>query len=146
MDKSRLFIDSDIIIDLLAKRDDFLAAAELFNLIDEGKVEAVTTPVVLANVAFITEKYAGKSKVKRTMRALIDSIRILSMDEVTVRNAISSKFSDFEDAMQYFAAEDGNVEIIITRNKKDYSRGVITTMTAEEFVTAHKAKSNRPEV
>ncbi|HUX21703.1 MAG TPA: PIN domain-containing protein [Spirochaetia bacterium] len=90
--------------------------------------------------------FRGKSKVKKTIRTITDSITILPVDAGTVRKAIDSKFSDFEDAMQYFAAEHENIEIIITRNKKDCKKGTITTMTAEEFITAYKATSNRPEV
>ena len=36
--------------------------------------------------------------------------------------ALSSDFSDFEDAIQYYTALDNKLEIIITRNKKDFKK------------------------
>lgn len=146
MAKTRLFVDSDIIIDLLAKRDHFAAAYELFSLIDQDQVEGTTTPIVLANVAYIIEKYSGRSKARKAVRTILDSITVLPVDGVMAKKAADSKFPDFEDAMQYYAAENEKIEIIVTRNKKHYNKGSITVMTADEFVTAHTATSSRPEV
>jgi hypothetical protein len=61
----RIFIDSDIILDLLCKREPFYAfAAEVFTLGDLGKIELVTTSVVFANVFYILRKVLGIEKAK----------------------------------------------------------------------------------
>jgi len=142
----RIFIDSDIIIDLLAKRDHFAAAAGLLSLIEKQRIDGYTTPVVLANVEYIIRKYSNKTKAKRALRALVRTISILPMDHATVQAALESTFPDFEDALQYYAAENGKVDFIITRNKKDYSKGMVTVMTAEEFIDLHGATEEKPEV
>ena len=41
---------------------------------------------------------------------------------------------DFEDAIQSFAAEANDLEIIITRNKKDFSNSKLKILTPEEFL------------
>ncbi len=68
------------------------------------------------------------------------------MDHSTAKAAMASTFTDFEDAMQYYAAEKGNVQFIITRNRKNYAKGTITVMDAEEFVNLHTITVEKPEV
>jgi len=95
-----LFIDSDIIIDLLAKRKSYQEAAALMAIIDEKKVSAFTTPLVLANVDYIVTKYSNRTKSKHAIKALRTRLSILPMDDNIVDMAIESEFSDFEDALQ----------------------------------------------
>jgi len=61
----KIFIDSDIILDLLCKRDPFYSfAAEVFTLGDTKKIELVTTSLVFANVFYILRKLLGIEKAK----------------------------------------------------------------------------------
>ena len=64
------------------------------------------------------------------------------MDETTVDKAIDSPLTDFEDALQYHAAESQKVDFIVTRNIEDFKKGNIKTITAEECVKLHKAKDD----
>ena len=134
-----VFIDSDVAIDLLAKREHYAGAAALFELIDGGHVDGCTTPVVLANIEYIVTKYSNRTKARGALRALLKRITVLTMDHSTVQMAVDSAFPDFEDAMQYYAAEKAAVGFIITRNTRDYEQGSITVLTAEQFVELHEA-------
>ena len=69
-------------------------------------------------------------------------LSILSIDETTVDKAIDSPLTDFEDALQYYAAESQKVDFIVTRNIKDYKKGKIKIITAEDCVKLHKAKDD----
>lgn len=60
---------------------------------------------------------------------------VVSMDRDTVMKALNSGFKDFEDALQYFAAhKSGFIDVILTRNVKDYSKSEIGVLTPEAFV------------
>ena len=50
-----------------------------------------------------------------------------------------ASFPDFEDALQYFSAINHSIDFIITRNKKDYSKGNLKVVTASEYLTIHNA-------
>jgi len=53
----RIFIDSDIILDLLAQREEFYpSAAKLFTLLDKGEFLGFTSPIVFANLHSILRK------------------------------------------------------------------------------------------
>jgi len=108
-------------------------------------VEGCTTPIVLANVEYIIHKYSGKVRAKKAIQKLLTTVNVLSMNHSMAKTAAESNFPDFEDAMQYYAAEHGKVDFIITRNKSDYSRGTIAVLTAAEFIDMHSATENRPE-
>ena len=141
----RIFVDSDILVDLLARRDHYPATAHLLSLVESRRIDGYTTPVVLANVEYIIKKYSGKAKARKALRALVGSLGVLPMNRRTVQTAVESAFPDFEDALQYYAAESGKIDFIITRNKKDYAKGTIPVMTAEEFSDLHGATEDKPE-
>ena len=51
---------------------------------------------------------------------------VSAVTEVEIQSALSSSFTDFEDAIQHFAAKaEGDVRAINTRNKADYSASEI---------------------
>ena len=132
---TNLFIDSDIILDVLAIRDAFYEpAASLFDLGYEGKIELFTTAVVLANVFYILRKKHGIEKSKVQIKELRQIIKILTINEKTVDDVLASTFSDFEDGLQYFAAKENNIPVIITRNVNDYKEKDLIIQTADEFI------------
>lgn len=133
-----LFIDSDVLIDLLARRDNYTEAAALMTIIIEKKVAGFTTPIVLANVDYIITKYSNKAKSRRAIKSLRKKLSILPIDEKIVDTALESEFSDFEDAMQYYAAEKHGIDFIITRNKKDYAKGSLKAITPQEYMEMHE--------
>ncbi len=131
----KVFVDSDIILDLLAKREPhYFHAAKLFTLIDQQKVKGYTSPIIFANLHYLLRKNSSNSAALKSLRKLKTLINILSVDERIIEQSLNSEFTDFEDAIQYFAAVNNGISIIITRNKADYKKGKIPVVTAEEFL------------
>ena len=136
-----VFIDSDIILDLLCKRASFYHyAAELFTLGDMGKIKLITTSVVIANVFYILRKILGIEKAKELLRKLRIIIGIIPVTEKIVDLALNSRFSDSEDGLQYFTARENGIKILITRNIKDYKEKDLIIQTAEQFLKSIKKK------
>ncbi|MCK9281586.1 MAG: PIN domain-containing protein [Melioribacteraceae bacterium] len=139
----KLFIDSDIILDLLAQREPhFEYAAKLFTLIDQQKVEAYTSPLIFANLHYILRKLTSSASVLKSLRKLKTLINVLAIDDRVIGQALNSEFNDFEDAIQYFTAVNNGIGILLTRNKADYKKSKITVSTAEEFLTTWFTKKN----
>ena len=133
--KKKIFIDSDIILDVLAQRENhYDFAAELFDLGYAKKIDLYTTAVVLANVFYIIRKKFGIEKSKEHLKKLRQIINILPINEDMVDSVLASKFGDFEDGLQYFSAKENKIGIIITRNIKDYKEKDIVIQTAEEYI------------
>jgi predicted nucleic acid-binding protein len=134
-----VFIDSDIILDLLCKRDPYYEfAAAVFTLGDYNKIELVTTPVVFANVFYILRKILGIEKAKEYLRKMRIMVGVIAVNEKVIDLALNSSFSDFEDGLQYFSARENGIEILLTRNTKDYKEKDIIIQTPEEYIKAKK--------
>jgi len=131
----KVFVDSDIILDLLCKREPFYEyAAEVFTLGDTKRIELVTTSLVFANVFYILRKVLGIEKAKELLRKLRIMISVVSVEEKTVDLALNSRFVDFEDGLQYFTARENKIGIILTRNVKDYKEKDVMIQTPQEYL------------
>ena len=130
----KIFLDSDVLLDLALKRPDFvLPVLNIIDLIQNGKLKAVTSAVVFINVQYFLNKYNRPNKT-----ALLNNVRsilnIITVDEDIIDKALKSGITDFENAVQYYAALTANVDFIITRNIKDYKKATIPVLTAEQFL------------
>ena len=133
--KPKLFIDTDIILDIFAKREPFYnPAAQLFTLIDEKKVDAYTTPVVFSNLFYILSKFKSRNFAHSSLRKLRLLLTIIQVDEKVIDLALNSEFKDFEDAIQFYSAKFQNLDFIITRNVKAFVSKDLTVLTAEDFI------------
>ncbi len=132
---TRIFIDSDIILDLLAEREPhYIFAAKLFTLVDLQKITAFTSPIVFANLHYLLKKKTSNSSALKNLRKLKTLINILPVDERVIEQSLNSEFNDFEDAIQYFTAVNNGIKLLITRNKADYKKSKISIADAEEFL------------
>ncbi len=135
----RIFIDSDIILDLLAKREPYyIYSSKLFTVIDKGDIIACTSPLIFANLHYLLRKFTSNSSALKSLRKLKTLVNILPIDEKVIEQSLNSDFNDFEDAIQYFTAVNNGISVLITRNKRDYKKSKIPILTAEEFIKTWK--------
>jgi len=133
--KKKVFVDTDIIYDLLAKRAPFyLAAARLFTLADEGKVQIFISALSLANIHYLLSKQTSEDEAKQILRKFKVLVNITPLNEKIIDLALNSEFTDFEDAIQYFSALQNEVELLLTRNLRDYKKAQISVLTAQDFI------------
>jgi predicted nucleic acid-binding protein len=130
-----LFIDSDILLDIILIREQhFNASVEVLTLADDDKYECCTSVHSLLNIHYSTKKLFGEKSARQSIKMLTEKFKIISEDVNTVKQAIQSNFSDFEDAVQYYTAISAKADVIITRNIKDYKQSTIPVLTAEQFL------------
>ena len=133
--KKRVFVDTDIIYDLLGKRDPFyVAAAQLFTLADEGKVQIYISALSLANLHYLISKQRTEEEAKEILRKFKVLVHVAPLNDKIIDLALNSEFSDFEDAIQYYSALQNEIEVLLTRNLKDYKKAHITVLTAQDFI------------
>jgi predicted nucleic acid-binding protein len=131
----KLFLDTNIILDLLAYRMPFYKeAAELFSLSDKKKVELSISALCLADANYILSRQNPEMEVRKILRKLKVLVTVLPLDNKITDLSLNSEFSDFEDAIQYFTAIENDQDIIITRNQSDFKYSKIPVMSAGEFL------------
>ena len=134
---NKIFVDSDVILDLLARRvPHFHFAALLFTFADMDKVELFTSPTVFCNVFYILQKEIGTPQAKVALRKLRLLVHIIDTSEKTLDYALNSDFSDLEDAIQCYTAQQQQIKILLTRNIRDYKTAGITVQTPETYLIA----------
>ena len=131
----KLLVDTNIVIDLLSKREEFFQEAqELFTLADNNKVELYISALTFANTHYLLSKYQKLDEARKTLIKFKVLVKVSPLDDKIVELALVSDFKDFEDAIQYHTALENEVDIIITRNKKDFKNSKLPVMTAKEYL------------
>lgn len=139
----RIFVDSDIILDVLLKREEFYRDSyAIFNLCDQGKIILYTSSSIILNVQYIGTKLSTIKKTKETILDLVENfIEIINPTKQTILKSYKSDFLDLEDAVQYYTAVDsGIIDYIITRNLRDYKKTgkEIPVITASQLLNQLK--------
>lgn len=133
----KVFVDSDVIIDFLTGRTPFGENAKLiFQLGQEEKLNLYTSPLILANANYIIGIMESKKVALAKIKRFCELVKVCPMSQSTVDSAIRSTFTDFEDALQNFCAEEANISILVTRNIKDFKRSNISIMKPEELISS----------
>lgn len=133
---SRLLIDTNIVIDLLSKREQFYAeAAELFSRADKKELHLAISVLTFGNTNYILTKLKSAKAAKEILRKFLVLVELLALDDKITALALSDdNFPDFEDGLQYYSAMENQIDVIITRNKKDFKNSKIPVLTAKEFL------------
>ena len=131
-----LFIDTDVIIDFLIDRKPFSReAAIIFTLIEQKKLKGYASSLTFSNLYYVLRKFESHNKVISKLDSLSKMLTILKVEEQTIKKALASGFPDFEDSIQYFCAiENKKIDVIITRNTKDYKKSDISVMTPGDYL------------
>ena len=130
----KIFVDTNIVLDLLEKREGFFEEAqELFTLADQKKVELFVSALTIANVHYLLFKNL-RMEARKAISKFKVLLEVLPIDDKILELSLVSDFSDFEDAIQYYSAIENGMDVIITRNKKDFKNIKLPVLTAKEFL------------
>lgn len=130
----RLYLDANVILDYLQRRPDAEFVERILLMAHKNQVSLITSVLNYATIFYI-EKRRGHSTKKILERFKLINKVISPIDQTaqSYHAAINSKFTDFEDALQYFAAMESKSNFLITGNKKDFKHALIPVLTSKEY-------------
>lgn len=133
---SKLLIDTNIVIDLLAKREPFYqSAAQIFSLADQNKLELAISSLTFANTNYVLSRLKSVQEAREILRRFRILVKVLSLNDKIIDLALNdSSFKDLEDGLQYYSAIENGQNIIITRDLQDFKESKIPVMTADEYL------------
>ena len=138
---SKLFLDTNVVLDLLGEREPFYkSAARIATLADKGKVKLIVSALTYSTVFYLLSRFEDKEVVKEKIRKFKVIAVTSDLTDKIIDKGLSSKFSDFEDALQYHCAIKMDCNILITRNGKDFKESDIPVMTPDEYLNSLKNK------
>ena len=132
----KIFADTNIVIDLLSRREPFFEeAATLFSMADKKQIEISVSSLTIANTSYALLRQLDSTMAKSVLRKLRLILKIFPLDDKIIGLALNDEtFLDFEDGLQYFTALENRQDVIITRNLKDFKNSTLPSMTAKQFI------------
>jgi len=135
----RVFVDTDVIIDLLIDRQPHsIPASQVFDLAERDEIELCTSILSFNNVHYIVRKVVGEAKTREIIKDILEIIDVLGAKREDLVEALNSEFKDFEDALQHSVAHsDSRVKAIVTRNVKDYKASTLPVFNPQSFINIY---------
>jgi len=116
----RVFIDTNILLDLLFEREGYQASMEVLQLGEDGRVKLCASVLSMANVAYLIRKGFSAGELAATLAQLEAMLEILPMNKEQFHEALFLEGPDFEDNLQAVCAQKAHCSVLITHNPKDY--------------------------
>lgn len=133
----RIFLDTDVAIDILSKRDPFFEqSVKLIEYSNEKPAILCISEGCIYNMIYLAYDSLKINNSDRALSLFISKCEVLQSNKQILLSAIQSSFKDKEDACQYYTAQHNLVNFFITRHKKDYSpySSSIPVYTPTEFL------------
>ncbi len=139
--KNKVFIDTNVMLDLLGERVPFYESiAKIATLADKGQIKMVVSALSYSTVFYLLSKFEDSEVVKEKLRKFKVITETSDLTDKIIEKGLVSKFTDFEDALQYNCAIKSDCNVLITRNLKDFRLSAIPVMTPDEYLKSLKNK------
>ncbi|MBO4319752.1 MAG: PIN domain-containing protein [Treponema sp.] len=131
----QVLIDTNIVLDMLLNRTDFVQAAVKIFKIPDDTVQKYVSASAITDIHYIAyQEIRDKSKVRDLLKKVLQIIHVSGVSEEDIVSALNSDWNDFEDSVQNAVAESNEYDAIITRNKSDYKKSNLSIFSPDEFL------------
>ena len=127
----KIFVDTNIFLDLILKRENFENALLILNAIEKKLYSGVVLDITLLNIDYIANKQI--KDVKDFLGLVNTMFEVVGGTNKMFDEALSLKNDDLEDSLQYISAKKMMCDVIVTNDKMFYSEE-IETLTSNAFV------------
>jgi predicted nucleic acid-binding protein len=140
MAKMRVMLDTNIIIDVLSKRDPFYnASAKVWGAVETGKIEGYIAAHSVTTIFYILSRHLSKEKALFAIGDLMEVFSIAEVNQSVLMRSLALGWDDFKDAVQICAATHSEIDFFITRDTSIVSTNLLTVIQPEDFNTLIKA-------
>jgi predicted nucleic acid-binding protein len=131
----KVFLDTNIIVDLIADRKPFSKySIEIFKKAEEKKIKLFTSSHSIATTHYLLKKYLEEKILRDVLYNLLDYVTVIAVDTDVLKKGLRSKHKDFEDSIQILCASTiEKIDCIVTRNTKDFRDSEILVLTPDEL-------------
>lgn len=131
----RLFIDTNLLLDVLAERKPFYSsAARVWSLCERGVYDGLVSAISSNNVFYIVRRARNADAARRALVLMRDIFSSVAPDQQILNQAIDSEIRDFEDAIQFFSAQRASADYLLTRNSADFPKTPLPILAPDEFL------------
>ena len=131
----QVLIDTNVILDVLLNREQFVDAAVTILKLSEDEVQKFVSASAVTDIYYMAyQELRDKQFVRELLKKLLSIIHVACVSEENILTALDSNWSDFEDSVQNAVAESQNYDAVITRNKNDYKKSMLNVFSPNEFL------------
>lgn len=131
----RLFLDVNVILDVLAKREPwFEDSAAVLSLLEADEFEGIAAAHSITTLFYLASKHLGQRRATARLLDLLELISVAPVDQDTILKGLALGWSDFEDALQMLCATTASADYLVTRNKRDFDSDSIPVVTPAELL------------
>ena len=132
----KVLFDTNIILDVLLDREPFSEySSYLMSMVERSEIHGYVCATTVTTIYYLLSKHLNKEKTSKSITSIVRLFEVASVNRLVIENALSSKFTDFEDSVLHESALHAGAEYIITRNTKDFKKSEIPTFTPTEFLS-----------
>lgn len=135
-----VFLDTNVLLDVLARREPFYRAAQrIWTLAESRVLRASVSAISFNNCYYIIRKYGTREKADEALRLLRAVFEPVDLTARVLDRAMDAAWGDFEDAIQFHSALQVGANPLITRNPGDFSASGVDVLTPVEFLAQREA-------
>ena len=139
----KIFIDTNILLDVAMHRNDFFQqAAIVWADCELRKVQGFISAISLNNMHYVMRKHGGSDTALENVRLILNIFTIVPLDESILRLAVDLPHKDFEDAIQTFSAVQAKADCIVTRDRQHFLNNYMPVISPAEYVDIFRAGKN----
>ena len=132
----KVLFDTNIILDVLLDREPFSEhSSYLMSKVESSEINGYLCATTITTIHYLLSKYLDKEKSLKSIHSIMALFEIATVNRPVLENALTAKFTDFEDAVLHEAARHAGIEYIITRNIKDFKKSTLPIFTPTEFLS-----------
>jgi predicted nucleic acid-binding protein len=131
----KLFLDTNILVDLIADRKPFSKhAIEIFKSAENNKTQLFTSSHSIATTHYLLKKYVEEKELRNIILNLLEFVHVVPVDTDVLKKGLLSNHKGFEDAVQILCASSiSRINFIVTRNTKDFKTSEIAVLSPDEM-------------
>ena len=130
-----VFLDTNILLDVLLKRDTFYQPAQsIWDLAAHKKIKSFISALSVSNCFYIVEKLSSQTNAYSVTETLLTLFDVVAVNEQTLADSLQLRFPDFEDGVQYQCALQVKADVLITRDPKGFKKSQMLIMDPWQFL------------
>lgn len=132
----RILVDTNIILDILLKREPHDKAAQvILTKCAEREITGYLAAHSIPNIFYVLRKDYSQEERRKFIKNLCEIFRISNLSAEKIISAIDNEqFLDFEDCLQEECAVAETVDYIVTRNLTDFKLSRVQVIEPDEFL------------
>lgn len=133
----KVLFDTNVLLDVFLQREPFFdASAQSVGLAEQGKIEGWICGTTVTTVFYLLSKELSEEKARIYVQKILKIFNVSTVSRVVLEDALDGEFKDYEDGVLYQSAIHANLEAIITRNQKDFTKSELPVYSPNEFLDA----------